>query len=238
MVDFSDGGDCGLAAAACDALLDGDARREAFDRVHIGLFELIDELARVGRHAVEEAALAFGEEDVEGQGRFARAAEAGDDDHAVTRDVDVDVLEVVLASAADGNEIRSRGKGKWGFLEQRRTRRSGSLQENFEEAGGVGLGGFEDFFGGSRSDYLAALVAAFGTEVDDPVRALHHFEVVLDDDDAVSLVHEAVEDFDEKGDIVEVQPGGGFVEDQEGLFAGLADEVVDEFEALGLAAGE
>ena len=61
---------------------------------------------------------------------------------------------------------------------------------------------------------------------------------MLDDDDAVSLIHEAVEDFDEQGNIIEVQAGGGFVEDEEGLFAGLADEVVDEFEALGLAAGE
>ena len=238
MVDLGDGGDGGFAAAACDALLDGDAGREAFDRVHIGLFELIDELAGVGRHAVEEAALAFGEEDVEGQGRFARAAEAGDDDHAVARDVDVDVLEVVLAGASDGDGVRAgEDLGERGFFAE--DGRSGvALEERSEELGGAGFGGFEDFFGGSSGDNFSALVAAFGAEVDDPVGTFHDLEVVLDDNDAVSLVHEAVEDFDEKGDIVEVEAGGGFVEDEKGLFAGLADEVVDELEALGLAAGE
>ena len=105
MVDLGDGGDGGFAAAARDTLFDSDARREAFDRVHIGLFELIHELPGVGRHAIEKAALSLSEEDVEGEGGFARAAEAGDNDHAIARDVDIDVLEVVLASSANGDGI-------------------------------------------------------------------------------------------------------------------------------------
>jgi hypothetical protein len=47
-----------------------------------------------------------------------------------------------------------------------------------------------------------------------------------------------VEDFDEEGDIIKVQSGGGLVENEKGFLAGLADEVVDEFKALGLATGE
>ena len=92
VVDLGDGGYGGFSAAASDALFDGHAWREAFDRVHIRLLKLIDELAGIGGHAVEEAALAFGEEDVEGERGFARAAEAGHNDHAVARDIDIDIF--------------------------------------------------------------------------------------------------------------------------------------------------
>ena len=90
--DGGDGGDGGFAAAAGNALLDGDGRRQAGDQVDVGAFELLDELAGVGGHAVEEAALAFGEEDVEGEGGFAGAGEAGDDDELVAGDLQVYVL--------------------------------------------------------------------------------------------------------------------------------------------------
>ena len=85
MVNFRDRGDGRFAATARDALLDRDGRRQAFDQVDIGLFQLLHELPRVGRHAVEKTALAFREEEVEGEGRFARAAQAGDHDHLVAR---------------------------------------------------------------------------------------------------------------------------------------------------------
>ena len=104
MVNLGDGRHGGFSAAASDALLDGHAGREAFDRIDIRLFHLIHELAGVGGHAVEEAALALGEEDVEGEGGFARAAEACDDDHAVARDIDIDIFEIVLAGAPHGDE--------------------------------------------------------------------------------------------------------------------------------------
>ncbi len=101
MINLRDGGDGRFSAAARDALLDGDGGRQAGDQIHVGLFELLDELPRVRRHAVEEPALAFGEEDIERERRFARAAEAGDDDHLVARNRERDVLQIVLARAAD-----------------------------------------------------------------------------------------------------------------------------------------
>ena len=92
VVNLGDGRDGGFSATARNALLNGHAWGQAFDRVHIRLLQLIDELAGVGRHAVEEAALALGEEDVEGECRFARAAQACDDDHAVPRDIHIDIF--------------------------------------------------------------------------------------------------------------------------------------------------
>ena len=66
VVDLGDRGDGGLAPAAGDALFDGDSGRETADAVDVGLFHLLGELPGVGGHGVEEAALAFGEDDVEG----------------------------------------------------------------------------------------------------------------------------------------------------------------------------
>ena len=47
MINFSHGCDRGFAAATRDSLLDRDTWREAFDKIHIGFFELLDKLARI-----------------------------------------------------------------------------------------------------------------------------------------------------------------------------------------------
>src|SRR6267143_3866410 len=74
MIHFRDGCDGRLSAAARDALLDGHARWQTGDKVDIWFFELLDELPRIGRHAVEKSSLAFREKNVESERRFAGAA--------------------------------------------------------------------------------------------------------------------------------------------------------------------
>ena len=64
---------------------------------------------------------------------------------------------------------------------------------------------------------MATFGAGFGAEVDDPVGSFDHVEIVLDDDDRVALVDEAVEDFEQFGEVVEVEAGGRFVEEVERL---------------------
>ncbi len=49
---------------------------------------------------------------------------------------------------------------------------------------GVGLLYLGDLFGSALGDDAAAVFAAFGAEVDDPVGVADHVEIVLDDDDA------------------------------------------------------
>ena len=101
LVDLGDGRHGRLPSAACDALLDGDTWRQTLDPVDVGLLKLFDELAGIGRHAVEEPPLPLGEEDIEGKGRFTASAQAGDHHHLVARYVDGDVLEIVLSSPPD-----------------------------------------------------------------------------------------------------------------------------------------
>ena len=69
-------------------------------RVDVGLLHLLEELPGVGGERLDVAALALGVDGVEGERGLARAGQPGDDHQLVARDLDVDVLEVVLARAA------------------------------------------------------------------------------------------------------------------------------------------
>ena len=86
-------------------MFDGDGRGEAGDEIEVRLFQLAGELSRVRRHRVQKAALAFSKNDVEGESGFSRAAQPGDDDELVVRNGGVNVLEIVVTEAVDGNFV-------------------------------------------------------------------------------------------------------------------------------------
>src|SRR5256885_9147061 len=65
------------------------------------------------------------------------------------------------------------------------------------------------------SNDLSTLVAGFRAEVDDPVGGFDDLEVVLDDDDRVARVNQPLKNSQKNADVVEVQAGGGFVEEEE-----------------------
>ena len=87
-------------------LLDRDRRRKPFDEIDVRLFHLVQELPGVGGEAFDVAALAFGIERVEGERGFPRAAQAGDYDQFFPRNLDVEILEIVLARTADLDSLR------------------------------------------------------------------------------------------------------------------------------------
>ena len=92
-------------------LLQRHRRRQAVDGVDLGHADLVDQPARIGRHRLEVAPLRLGVERAEGQRRLARARDAGEHHQRVARDVDVDVLQVVLARAAHAHEGTAGGIG-------------------------------------------------------------------------------------------------------------------------------
>ena len=105
IVNFGDGTYGGARAARGGLLLNGDGRRESLDGIHVGPLHLIEKLAGVGGKRFHIAALALGIDGVECQRRFSRAAQSGDHRKAVTGDFDRDVLQVVLAGAANRDLI-------------------------------------------------------------------------------------------------------------------------------------
>ena len=208
MIDLGNGRDRALASAAAGALFDGDRRRNAENRIHIGTRRGLDELPGVGVERFEIAALAFGEEDVERQRAFAAAADAGDDGELVARDADIDALEVVLARVVDADRMdwdlpRRAAPGDSAAVSTR-----GQSPQRCARMTSLAL---RDTLRGADADNFAARVAAFRPEIDDPIGSANDIEVVFDDDDRMTALDESVKRLQQRRDIVEMQPRGRLV---------------------------
>jgi len=68
-----------------------------------GYAGLTPSLAGVGRKGLDVAALALGEEGVEGERAFAGTAQAGDDDELVEGQIEVEILEIIVPDATETN---------------------------------------------------------------------------------------------------------------------------------------
>ena len=108
IVDFRDGADRRARTAAGGFLLDRNGGAEAFDGIDIRPLHLVEELPGVRGKRLDIAPLALGVDGVEGERGLAGAAQAGDDGEAVARNLDVDVLEIVLARAMHRNLFQHR----------------------------------------------------------------------------------------------------------------------------------
>ena len=99
-----DAADRGPRARRSALLLQRDRGRQAFDGIDLRHAGLIDQAPRIRRHRLEIAPLRFGVEGAERERRLARSRDAAECDERVARDVDVDLLQVVGARAANANE--------------------------------------------------------------------------------------------------------------------------------------
>gem|GEM_PF-2512595 len=98
--------DGGAGIAGSGFLLDGDGGRQPFNRLHVRLFHLLQELPGVGGKGLHVPALSFGVQGVERQRRFPRTGHTGNHDQPVPRKSQVDPLQVVLRSSADNDFLR------------------------------------------------------------------------------------------------------------------------------------
>jgi hypothetical protein len=83
---------------------------------------------------------------------------------------------------------------------------------------------------------MAAAGAAFGAQVDQPVGGLDHVQVVLDHDDGVAGVAQLVQHLQQQPDVVEVQAGGGLVQDVQRAPGVALAQLQRQLHALRLAA--
>ena len=99
-------------------------------------------------------------------------------------------------------------------------------------AGQRGLRG-DELSGGALEYHSAALLASAGSDVDDPVRVRHDSLVVLDDDDALARLDQAVEQPEQLLDVCKVQAGCRLVKHVDVCILAHMDR---ELQALSLAA--
>ena len=78
-------------------------------------------------------------------------------------------------------------------------------------AGGCNL------FGGARCDYLSSFASAFGTHVYYVVGEFYYIEVMLYYYHSIPLVYQAIDYIHQHSDVLEVQSGGGLIEQIESL---------------------
>src|SRR3989344_5004149 len=109
------------------------------------------------------------------------------------------------------------------------------LRQILSRVGALGVG---DFFGGALRDDSAAARSAVWAEVDEVIGALHHVEIVFDDDDRVAASHELLEYLDELLHILIVETDRRLVEEINGLHRHRAVELARYLHPLRLAAGE
>ncbi len=210
------------------------ARRAADGRL-VDVHHLVDLLQAGDAVAVAGAVLRAVEklgrplvEDLGDQGALAGAGDAGDANELAQGDAHVDVLEVVLAGAVDGEVEAVAGPPARG---------QGDLACAAQVLTGDGLAAADDLLQGAGDHHLAALLAGAGPHVDDVVGGAHHRLVVLDDEDGVAEVAQPLQGADEAGVVDRVEADGGLVADVEDAHQAGAD-LGGQADALGLAAGE
>jgi hypothetical protein len=91
-------------------LLQGHRRRQAVDGIHIGHANLVDQAPGIGRDRFEIAPLGFGIQRGERQRGLARTGHAGEHHQGIAGNIDIDVLQVVLAGATDADETAWGGR--------------------------------------------------------------------------------------------------------------------------------
>src|SRR5262249_39011328 len=101
VVNLRDGADGRAGIWPEPFLLDRNRRREPLCRVDLWFLHLRDELARIRRQRLHVAPLTIHIERVEGERRLSRSRETRDHDQSITRQLEGEVLQVVLSRALD-----------------------------------------------------------------------------------------------------------------------------------------
>ena len=245
VVDFGDGADGRPRRVAGVALFDGDRGRQAVDVVDLRLLHLADELPGVRAEAFDVSPLAFGVDRVHRERRLAGTAGAAEDGHFVARNFEVEVAQVVLPCAADGDVRRLAGRlavSRSAFrvppVEPGPSRIARCQQRREGLRRCATRDGRGDFFRRAAGNDATAACAAVGADVDDPVGGLDDVEIVLDDEHRVAGVDEVVQHLEQQLDIGEVQAGRRLVEQVHRAAGRLFHQLAGQLDALGFAAGE
>lgn len=217
----------GLAAAPRAILLNGDGRGQADEAVYIRRLHLLGELAGVRAHHVHEALLPLRENDVKGESTLTAAGKAGDHGHPAAGNIDIDILELVMARTAQGDDAQRHIGVRRLALRRIILRRNGRFasQRGGQIARRMPCPAGGHFLRRALGDEPPALLAALRAEIDDIIRALDKLHVVFDDQQTMPQLHQAAKESEQHLQVVEMQAGAGFVEnEQAALLRRFADQ--------------
>ncbi len=93
-------------------------------------------------------------------------------------------------------------------------------------------------FGSPFCNHATAVVPPFGPQVDNPVCRLDDIEIVLDDDDRVTGIHQPVQDLQQFLHVGDMQADRWLVQDVESAAGGAPRQFLRQLDALRLAAAQ
>jgi hypothetical protein len=108
VVDFGAGGDGAARVRRAGPLVDANDRLQPFDRIDFGPLQLLDELPGIDRQALDILPLPLGKQRIKRQAALAGPAGASDHHQLIARNVEIDILEIVCARAANADGVGSR----------------------------------------------------------------------------------------------------------------------------------
>ena len=249
IVDFSDRPDRRSGRMTGGTLLDGNRRRQAFNRFDAWLLQLADELAGVGAEAFDVASLPLGVDRVHGKRTFAAAAGTAEDGEFIARDLHAHIAEIVLASTFDDDV---RGLLDWfSRLVGLVVALSLAVEVRGEGGGGVRyvmLGSFRGTEATSAKPIICsgvpvAMISPPCLPPSGPTSmtqsaVFHHVQIVFDDQHRVARVDKFVQHLEQHFDVGEVQTGCRLVEQIQRAAGGFLDQLAGELDSLGLSTRE
>ena len=102
--------------------------------------------------------------------------------------------------------------------------------------GSVGI--FDDVQRTALGDHRSAAISALWPEIDNIIRCFDDFQIVLDDDHGVPVIHNGLHDIDELLNIEKMEPRGRFIQNIEGSALGWFDQFFGYFYALRFSSGK
>src|ERR1700722_4776857 len=90
----------------------------------------------------------------------------------------------------------------------------------FQVSPSVGIPSRRNLLGRSLGHDLPSALAALRAQVDYPIGAADHVQVVFDDQNASAILDQSLKGAQQLGNVVEVQSGGGLIEDEQCAAAG------------------
>ena len=188
----------------------GFSNRRLVDKHHIAqVVGAQQAVVRTGRFGgLAEVAHQRGGEHVLNQAGLAGAADTGDGDQALQREVHRNVLQVVLSRAFKDQARRAVGDHTLEAQTDLLARTQISPRQ------GVGAA---QFVGGAVKDDLTTALAGAGAHVNHAVGGEHHGRVVFDHDQGVARIAQALHGLGDAVHVARVQADAGFVQHEQGV---------------------
>ena len=142
---------------------------------------------------------------------------------------------------------KKRGRGDQYSVISNQTDEPLPFEKGAKKAAGVRTFVARDLLGRALGDEAAAAVAPLGTEINDPIGLGNQVQVMFDDDDGMTSVHQALQHFDQPLHVRHVQADGRFLKNEkvsawaaieEVWFFEPGEQVRNELDALSFAAAK